>query len=378
MAPGQAAPNESDTAAINRLTRWIAALQYSDPALPSFGALKIHHDVAAIGADGTRYFRVSPYVSNLGALGLLRVRQSENLAIAQRWINWYFAHLDTKSASDGVPYEHFYHADGDGETTCIKPDNAALCRYNDATDSAAATFFCVLWAAHQAGVSDEFFTTAGRKAQIETLATVLLKLQQPDGLCWAKSDYRVKYLEDNSEVFAGLRDLAALEKTVFHDEERARIYSEAAARVRDGILHELYDAKTQLYHVAKFEDGKLHAPNLDVWYADTQAQMWPHLWGVVAPNEARTQAVVKALNEHWNGKNRPDWSAAPGAANNGFIEAGVAHAVLLAGDTARVQTYLAAIKRQQFGENPQNPFAWPFSLADAGWLLASLVKTSTQ
>ena len=189
----------------------------------AFGGLRIHHTVAAKGADGTPYFRVSPYNSNLAVSGLLRTGTAEMLQIAQCWIRWYFNHLTPQSAPDGVPLEHFYTVDGKSETTCVKPGDARLCHFNDATDSAAATFFCVLEAARQAGLANSIFIE--NRTKIEALATTLLQLQQADGLFWAKMDYRAKYLEDNCEVFAGLRDLAALQRAVFQDEEEALFMS---------------------------------------------------------------------------------------------------------------------------------------------------------
>ncbi len=194
------------------LARWIADQQYLKPDLPSYGGLKTHPGVAVTSADGTDYCRVSPYFANLGVLGLLRAKIPNGAHVAELWVRWYYAHLDAQSAPEGVPYEHFYQADGGGETTCVKPGDHSVCHYNDATDSAVATFFSVLWAAHQAGVASAKLNTPERKTLTEALAGVLLKLQQSDGLCWAKSDYRAKYLEDNCEVFAGLCDLANLER----------------------------------------------------------------------------------------------------------------------------------------------------------------------
>ena len=356
------------------LSQWVIDLQFSDAALPSYGALKIHHTPSAMGAEGTPFYRVSPYVSNLGVMGLVSAKRPQHLQTAKLWIDWYLAHLTPQSAPDGVPLEHFYRADGGGETTCVRPGDAKLCRYNDATDSAAATFFCVLRASREAGVPDAFFLQTGRREKIENLAGVLLQLQQKDGLCWAKSDYRVKYLEDNSEVFAGLRDLAAIERSVFHDEKQARFYTQAAERVRAGIIRELYDANAQLYRIAKFEDGTFQTANLAKWYPDTQAQMWPHLWGVVAPKDAKSQAVVKALNTRWNERNQRDWATNPGAVNDGWIESGVAYAMFLAGDETRLQNYVAAVRRLKFPTPGRKGFDWPFSLADAGWLLRILAR----
>ncbi len=355
------------------LARWLADQQYSNPGQPSFGGIKINPGVAAVGPDGTAYGRVSPYFSNLAVLGLLRVRAPESATIADRWITWYGAHLETNSAPAGVPEEHFYKLDGSGETTCVKPGDPLLCHHNDATDSAAATFFSVLWAAHQAGVTPARWNTPERKQLVETLAGVLLKLQQTDGLCWAKSDYHVKYLEDNSEVFAGLVDLAQLERTVFNDPARATFYRQAAERVQQGIANELYDPQRKLYVVAKFEDNQCPPASLDKWYPDTQAQFWPHLFGVVAPRDPKTRAVMSAVNAHWNGQAKPDWLANPEQINGGWIEAGAAYAALLAGEAKPVQNYLQAVRRLKFPKSAGLPgFEWPFSVADAGWLLQTL------
>lgn len=364
---------------ITLLSRWIINLQYRNPQLPSYGAVKVHPTVAAISATGTGYYRVSPYFSNLGILGLLHTSAPDRVPTAQGWITWYFAHLNPQSAPDGVPYEHFYEAGGGGETTCVKPGDHFLCHYNDATDSAAATFFSVLWASLQAGLPPQFLRAPARKQQLETLATVLLRLQQPDGLCWAKSDYRAKYLEDNCEVYAGLRDLASLEQTALKDKARAQLYAQAAARVQQGIIKELYDPHTKLYIIAKFEDDKRSTTNLDVWFPDTQAQLWPHLFGVVTLNDSKTQAIISALNQHWNGHQQADWAATPELINNRNVEAATARAVLLTGDYSRVQTYLQAVRRLKYPHSPQDAgFAWPFTVTDAGWLLAALTQMQSQ
>lgn len=368
MCPAFAEPPHRDDADV--LAHWINALQYRDSKLPGYGGLKIHPGVAATSADGKQYCRVSPYVANLGVLGMLRTKAPGCVNIADQWIHWYFAHLNPQSAPDGVPYEHFYLADGSGETTCVKPGDHFLCHYNDATDSAAATFFSVLWAAHEAGIARTALNAGGRKKLVEALADVLLKLQQADGLCWAKGDYRVKYLEDNCEVFAGLRDLANLEHDVFNDPEHSTFYRKAAVRVQQGILKELYEPKTELYLIAKSEDNNRPAADLDKWFPDTQAQLWPILFGVVEPTDPKSLAVLSAVNAHWSGGTKPDWAANPGQINNGWVEAGNAYAALLAGDTKRVRTYLEAVKQLKFPKAAEGSgFEWPFSINDAGWLL---------
>jgi hypothetical protein len=355
------------------LTRWIEDRQFQNPALPSYGAIANAEGAAASGADGERYYNVSPYSANLAVIGLLQSGSPNALTVAKRWINWYFAHLNDQSAPDGVPFNHFYHSDGGGETTCVKPGDPSLCHYNDATDSAAATFFLVLMAAHEAHLPDSVLHTPQRRQQIEKLVTLVLNLQQRDGLCWAKRNYRVKYLEDNSEVFAGVGALASLERDLFDDVPRSALYQNAAKRVRAGILAELYNRKAGLFRVAKFENNSTPPANLNIWYPDTQAQLWPVLFGVIAPNDPRARTTAAAVNDHWNGRTRPDWARDPQHVNQGWIEGGHAYAAWLMGETNRVQTYGEAVKRYKFKSSGGNPkFAGPFSVDDAGWLLRIL------
>lgn len=327
---------------------------------------------ATIGADGKPYYCVCAYYANLAVVALLQARTPDCTHVADLWMQWYFAHLNAQSAPDGVPCDHFYRLDGNGETNCVKPGDPLLCRHNDATDSAAATFFSVLWAAHQAGLPAKILASRGRKQQVETLAAATLKLQQADGLCWAKADYRVKYLEDNSEVFAGLRDLAKVEREVFHDSRQASAYQQAAERVRHGIVSELYDQRVKLFHIAKFEDGKLPAIDLDKWYPDTQAQLWPLLFDAAKADDPAMLAVIHAINSHWNGSTKPDWAAHPEQVNEGSLEAADAYAMLLGGETQKVRTFVEAAKQFKFRSPDQ--FAGPFNVEDAGWLLEILTR----
>lgn len=353
---------------------WIASQQFIDPLSPSCGAIKSGEGPAAY-VNGAAYYGVSPYSANLAVLGLLESKAPEAVPVAERWIVWYFAHLNPQSAPDGVPYSHFYRASGDGESTCVKPGDPFLCHYNDATDSAAATFFSMLWAACQDGVSASELNTPARAQQVAKLADVVLRLQQADGLCWARNDYRVKYLEDNSEVFGGLRALADLEQNVFNDSQRSAIYQAVAERVQKGILTQLYDSRARLFRIAKFENNDFPPTGLDKWYPDTQAQLWPVLFGVLTPTDPRALAAAAAVDAHWNGGAKPDWAANPKAVNQGWIEGGHAYAALLMGETNRVRIYLQAVTRYKFQASGKTPeFTAPFSVDDAGWLLRILTR----
>jgi hypothetical protein len=375
-AYGSTAQTAAWTPADTKITaQWLAGLQFTNPRLPSFGAIRVHHTTAAVGADGRNYFRVSPYIGNLAALGFLRSHRPEALPIVERWIDWWFAHLNAESAPDGVPFEHFYLQDGSGETVCVKPGDPHLCRYNDATDSAAATFFALLLEYQQAGGHVKPEQLSSRSEKIDKLGKTLLALQNPDGLFWAKTSYRAKYLEDNCEVYAGLIAMGRLATTVFRDPARAALAAAAAKRLRTGIETTLFDTRQGRFLIAKFEDNTVKAPDLSVWYPDVQAQFWPLLWGVSAPSDANGQAAMAILTNIWNGREHPDWAAHPERVNAGWISTDVAYASTLAGDRRRIPEYLRAVKRLKITRHDR--FAWPFTAADAGWLLA-IVGTRTK
>jgi len=366
MASAQtAAWTPADTKVV---VQWLAGLQFANPAQRSFGAIRVHHTTAAVGVDGRGYFRVSPYIGNLATLGLLRSHRPESLSIAERWIDWWFAHLNSGSAPDGVPFEHFYLQDGSGETVCVMPGDPHLCRYNDATDSAAATFFTLLLEYQRSGGRIRPEQLDRRTRQIGALFKTLLALQNLDGLFWAKTTFHAKYLEDNCEVYSGLIALAQLSNTVFRDPERAAEAEATAKRLRTAIDAALFDFKQGRFLVAKFEDNAVKPPDLNTWYPDVQSQFWPILWGVSTPSDANSRAAISLLANIWNGKQHPDWAAQPEKVNGGWISADVAYAVALAGDRKRLPEYLKVVKRLKIARRDR--FAWPFSAADAGWLLA--------
>src|SRR5262245_6863872 len=165
----------TDATDVRYLADWIAGLQYDNPALPSYGAITIHHSPGWVDAGGYAY-DVVPYSANLAIAGLLEANVPGKLTIAQNWIRWYLGHIEP----DGSISNHWYRADGSGERTCVLPGNYFLCDYADAADTTAATFLGMVWAYAEAG-GDAAFLKANR-ASFEKIGGLILSLQQKDGL----------------------------------------------------------------------------------------------------------------------------------------------------------------------------------------------------
>jgi hypothetical protein len=364
---------ESRREVADRVAAWIASLQFSDPALPSFGAVRIHHSPAALSPEG-RFARVAPYDASLGLLGLLHTGVEGRLEVVERWIGWYLSRMDPTSTPAGIVYEHWYREDGSGESTCppAAPGTDGLhpCDFVDASDSAAAAFLILLRKFVREGGGTDFLRQAGREARLVRVAEVMIELQQEDGLTWARDDFRAKYLMDNSEVYQGLIAAADLMSELYGNEVAGQRYRAAAQRVRDGILRELYDPDSGLYSVAKFEDDTIQRADLNVWYPDATLQVWPILFGVTGPASIEARRALRAVNQRWDDRHAPAWTD---NLIGGHSWVSVSYASLLAGDRERAVSHADFVILEKLTAPPGGrSFRWPFSVDDGGWLLMTL------
>ncbi len=361
----------ADQADMQTLAAWIKSLQYIDPSLTSYGAIKIHHDVGYYDSQGTPYYRVGPYNSNLAVVGLLRAPIAGKLAVAEGWMQWVLNHVDNSDAPRGVVFDHWYKADGSGETTCAAGMPAAMCDHSDSLGSYAATTLGVAWAYYVAGGNPDFLNGPGNKERFESVASVILSLQEADGLV-SEDKSPVKYLMDNSEVYWGLRAMENLEAHIFGDKTASLVYSRAASRVQDAIRYSLLNPDTGLYRIAKLGENNFLEADLNSWYPGAVSLLWPHLYAATQGNTKVARYQTGSVNSSWNGTAHPDWSCEI-VDPDGFLWPSIGYAALLAGDCGRARSQADMIKAAKFPAWPAyGRFAWPFPVDDAGWLLSTL------
>lgn len=350
---------------------WVAAQQYDKPGLPSFGAIRVAGEPGYRAPDGTLYYQVVPYDANLAVLGLLRSHAPGGKEVAERWIGWYLAHIEPIGPNAGLIYDHWYLEDGAGETTAPPGIAPALRDHEDASDSAAATFLGVVWEYAQAGGGKTELSAPAARVRLETIAGVMLSLQQPDGLTWAKSSYHAAYTMDNSEVYFGFRAMAHIEAGVYDDPGAATRYETAAERVRAGLLNDLYDPATRVFDVARFETGPASQAKLTTWYPDTVAQAWPILFGVIDPHGAAARSALASVDNTWSGRSQPDWSDKM-IDPSGSTWPSIGYAAWLCGDSRRARSHAQFVLDRALPPTDGKAFAPPFSVSDAGWLLSLL------
>ena len=305
--------------------------------------------ISQFSQDGAILFtpqEIMPYFSNLAAIGMTKDPNRMPQVVA--WMNWYINHLNwpDKWGLYGTVYDYTV-----SNGVAIPTGDA------DSTDSYAATFLSLAWAAWQSGNAEARSYILGLSYQLDVIGGVIILTQQSDGLTWAKPDYQTKYLMDNSEVYRGLRDLATLYQVAFGDTAKAAWYNAAADRTLNGLASMWLNGKWAVY---KSSAGALAAPNLATWYPDASAQIFPVLQGVISSSDTRAQQSYAALNAAW-----PGWPTLSFNSQDPFPWCLVADGAAAMGDKTRVATYINSIQNKYLNSG----FPWPFYDAEGGWFM---------
>jgi hypothetical protein len=290
---------------------------------------------------------IDPYFANIGAIGM--TRDPNRMPEVVAWINWYMNHLNwpDKWGLYGTTYN--YTVENGVETSTNDCDS---------TDSYASTFLTLAWNAWVHGDANVRAYLKSLSYQLNVIGGVLILTQQSDGLTWAKPDYQIKYLMDNSEGYRGLHDLASLFHA-FGDDQSAAYYNAAATSMKNGILGMWMNGNWAVY---KNYYGDLIAPNMGAWYPDASSQVFPVLLGVVTSSESTAQKSYAAFNAAW-----PGWPTLSFNSQDPFPWCLVGEAAAAMGDKTRLATYINSIQNLYVN----NGFPWPFYIAEAGWFMRS-------
>lgn len=252
-APTAAQPQADKTLSATEVKAVARSLELiRDCQLPD-GAIAM---TAPKGADGPVW--VQPYFACHAALALLAPNPDAKGAAADRervrkWLAWC-----VKNQEKGG-----YWCDRVGTATKYKSNGAV-----DAHDSSAALFVVVAERYQRAGgtVTDDL------RAAVKASLACLDDLTDADGLTWAKPEYKVKFLMDNVEVYAGL-SAAARFHAADGQKDEAKKTSVKAATLEKGLL-QFWGAKEKgRFAWALHPDGKYDG-GLDKLYPHGLAQLF--------------------------------------------------------------------------------------------------------
>jgi hypothetical protein len=302
------------------------------------GALASHWDLA----------RIDPYLGNFGALGLARaadvtgdVRYAD---AAQAHLEWYVSAMDDSN----MVYDH----QREGELYLPTTDL-------DSTDGYAGTFLLAV---------SELSVPAGDTARAQALhegvrraVASLAMTQQPDGMTWAKPDYKAKYLMDQAEAYSGLLGAVQVAE-LLGDEPLAAEARTRAERLRTGV-EGLWQPGSGSYDWALHEDGT-RVPSGGAFYPDAASQLWAVAFGLVPPE--RQRALVDAsVNAH------PDW-VEPGSATttSTMYWPVVSWALAASGQGPEARTSVAAV----LDAADANGRLWPWNTGTSGQAIIALTS----
>ena len=314
---------------------WILASQLPD------GAIANYSDKQAVW----------PYLSHFAALGLVRATEvtgdQKYLDAAWKWLAWYQAHMDAQ-----------------GFVTDYALSNGVMTStgFMDSTDSYAGMFLMAIRAAYAA--------RAGQLSKLQTLAPgieaavrAIEATQDADGLTWAKPTWKVKYLMDQAEAYAGLvagGDVAA----VLGNATLATRARNDAARMKTGVA-ELWNTLALSYDWAEHESGARIANQWPVLYSDSLQQAWAVAFGLV--DATRATGLINAFFGA-----QPNWAlpAASALFDNGSQQSvGYWPVAGLAFRTVGLDTVAASAATSIRAAALQSNRAWPFTTGNAGQLI---------
>ncbi|WP_274365628.1 hypothetical protein [Paenibacillus thermotolerans] len=345
-AASEASMNPMYDEIIMQESAWLSAMQFDSGAIPVY--------IDPLSNYGDKY-KVVPYFTHFGLLGLLE--NSDNADVVRKYMDWYFSHLNrtaTPTTPEGSVYDYYIETDQTTETPTYDFDS---------TDSYASTFLNV--ARKYAEVTGDTNYLTEHKDDLLLIARAMLSTMQSDGLTLAKPSWPVKYLMDNSEVYAGLADMEWIAQNVFGDEAAAAVYRQHKEDVYSAIQNELWSDTRQTYAHAKMNDGSLLYPDWNNFYADATSQLFPIWNGIIEPDSERALQLYNSFNLH-----HPGWPELN--KSDAFPWAIIAYTAALMGDRVRVDRFLESVKTAYIDQ----AHPWPWYVMESGvtMLTASVMK----
>lgn len=322
----------ADLARIESEADWILANQ------TAVGALASHTDLD----------RIDPYLGNFAALGLARASTATGDAryreAAFAHLSWYVSAMD---ASD-VVYDHQLVSG-----RYVATDDL------DSTDGYSGTF---LLAVDELVVpAKDLVKARALHAGVRRAVAAVAMTQQPDGLTWAKPDYRAKYLMDQAEAYAGLA-AAARVASLLDDDLLAAEARGRAAEVRSGV-EGLWREESGSYDWARHEDGAT-TPHGGAFYPDAVSQLWAVGFGLV-PAQRASALVSDNVEAH------PSWTDPSSPTTTGSMYwPAAAWALAVAGRPEAAHEAAGAI----LAGAASNDRAWPWNSGTSGQAIVALTS----
>ncbi len=293
--------------------------------------------------------KINPYFNNIALWGI--VENPEYSETVKKWALWYVKHLNKPDRFGVMGSIYDYKV--------ISASEIVSTEDYDSSDSYGATFLSLMRRYYETN-QDELFLLELEPELNLVVKAIYSTLDPKDGLTYAKSNYKIKYLMDNLEVFAGLKDWAYLLENVYHKPEEAKRITLDAELIYQS-LQKMWLGRC--FAFAKDEAGKLFPTNTAKFYPDMTAQLMAIAFDLTSKEQAAL--IWSDFNNRfpkWTRLGHPDsfpWSL-------------MVYAGAKVGDWERVLAYVNSI---EFTYGSMN-YPWPWHSSEAGWYLLTLKMLS--
>ena len=321
------------TAMANEEAKWILTTQRSTGAL-----------TLTPGGDS-----INPYFANIAMQKVVKLGSSF-YGPAVRYLNWYVSKINHLSDNIGVVGTIYDHRVKNGTELPAFMVDAGLADY-DSSDSYAATFLPLVQTYYQS--SGDLNWVAANLADLKIIAGAINATLQPNGLTFAKMNYRMQYLQDNVEVWRGYSDFADLLRSL--GDPDAEKYRQRAELVQSGIEANLYNRSTKSYRV--YAGGP--STNWKVFYPDAVSNLWPIIFNLPEAETRRSTLYQKFIS------NQSSWVRNKADA---FPWVSVAVAASMVGDTKNLKSFLANTYANFFPERN-----WPWYITESGFYMETML-----
>ena len=235
---------------------------------------------------------VNPYFSEITAIALIKHDQSpEAQEKMRKYLEWHFAHLNTAEEDYNGLAGTIYDYDlivKDGEVISETSKGSY-----DSTDSYAALFLVAL-NEYVNSYGDEAYIVE-HKDEIDAVVNVIYATMAENGYTYAKPDYKICYLMDNSEVYAGLVAARDLYRNVIGDEEMAEKLTASVNHYRENFEKDWWKGDHYAATISKSTCSENTTFSWDNFYPCVTAQLFPVLFDLPV-NEAHTQMVYDKID----------------------------------------------------------------------------------
>ncbi len=285
--PGIAAEAEVDTD-ITEMFNWLVDNQLTDGSIPMY-----------LANDGDAV--IVPYFSSIAAIAILEYGNKQSLDAAEKYFDWYFAHLNI-GGDDGAGSIYDYEAvikDRDVISEVSRVDY-------DSADSYAALFLISLEKYINSGGDTEYIVSNLDK--INMIIDLLMSLLDDDGLCIVSYTNHTKYLMDNCEVAAGLNSAAAILSSIclencnffskeFWDTVKKIISLKKSRKMLiEAIETKMWSEDNGRYEVGIDKHGEfIFSDTEDEFYPDNIAQIFPIVFGAINPSEQKAKDLYNVF-----------------------------------------------------------------------------------